>query len=41
MSYYLALTIGFILCLAMLGGAFFYFLSHGLKTRDATKIDPK
>ncbi|MGE6487523.1 hypothetical protein [Paenisporosarcina sp. NPDC076898] len=41
MSYYLVITIGFLLCLAMLGGAFVYFLSHGLKPGDASKIDPK
>lgn len=41
MSYYLLLTIGFMLCLAMVGGAFVYFLSHGLKSRDAKTIDPK
>ncbi|MGB3261913.1 hypothetical protein [Paenisporosarcina sp.] len=41
MSYYLIITVGFLLTLAMLGVAFVYFLSHGLKSRDASKIDPK
>jgi hypothetical protein len=34
MAYFLTVTIGFLLCLGMIGGVFVYFLSLGLKSND-------
>lgn len=39
MAYYLAVTIGYVVCLGMLGSAFIYYVSIGLKTSDSTKVD--
>jgi hypothetical protein len=33
-------TIGFILCLGFVGGTIFHFLSQGLHSEDAKRIDP-
>jgi len=38
-AYFLAITVGMILCLAMLGGGFVYFLSSSLNRNDSTKVD--
>ncbi|MDR7077129.1 hypothetical protein J2Y03_002152 [Neobacillus niacini] len=33
-------TIGFIICLGIVGGTFVYFLRGTLHSEDATRIDP-
>ena len=41
MAYYLAVTLGFVACLGILGGMFTYFLSLALNSKDAVRVDPK
>lgn len=40
MAHFLLLTIGFILCLGLLGSVFFFALRSGLDRSDSSRIDP-
>ncbi|PUB17817.1 hypothetical protein [Paenisporosarcina sp. OV554] len=40
MTYYLAVTLGMLMCLGILFGTFVYSLTLALNTKDATKVDP-
>ena len=39
LAYYLAITVGMILCLGMLVGGFVFCLSLGLNNNDSSKVD--
>lgn len=39
MAYFVAVTLGFVLCLGMVGGIFVYSLKLGLNSNDSTKVD--
>lgn len=40
MAHFLIFTIGFIICLGLLGSVFFFALRSGLDRSDSSRIDP-
>lgn len=40
MAQFLLVTIGFIICLGLLGSVFFFALRSGLDRSDSSRIDP-
>lgn len=40
MTYYLAITLGMLMCLGILFGTFVYSLTLALNNKDATTVDP-
>jgi len=40
MAQFLLVTIGFIICLGLIGGVFFFALRSGLDRSDSSRIDP-
>lgn len=40
MAQFLLITIGFIICLGLIGGGFFFALRSGLDRSDSSRIDP-
>ncbi|WP_162835582.1 hypothetical protein [Jeotgalibacillus soli] len=39
MAYLWVVTVGFVGCIVMIGGVFFYFIRSGLNPNDAIKVD--